>query len=155
MSTLYDLQKELADACNAESYLVQGGCEAFAEDEENIMQLVDTRLAEVGGLSIVVSTPDAKVIGGGNGAIAMEIEELAIRVTETPAMSRTVPGNISALKAAQKIAFLFHQPSLALQNIRQTADEQAGTVSVTCTFRTTINLTDPSLPNDPETPQED
>lgn len=154
MSTLYDLQKEIADACNAEAYLVQGGCVAFAEDEEDIMNKVDTQLAEVAGLSIVVSTPDAKVIGGGNGAIAMEIEELAIRVTETPALSRTSPGNLSALKAAQKIAFLFHQPACALQNIRQTADEHAGTVSVTCTFRTTINLTDPETPQQEPSQQE-
>lgn len=146
MSTLFDLQKEVAEICNADEWLVQGGCEAFAEDSPDVLEAVVRRLTEVSGLSIVVSTPTARRIGREAGGIAVELPDLSVRVTEVPAMSRLVPGRISALAAAQHVAAVLHSPSFALVSISQTADADSGTVSATCLFKTTTVLTDPAAP---------
>jgi len=145
MSTLRDLQEEIAEACNADEYLVQGGCKAFAEDRQDVFAAIEEQLANVGGLATVVSTPNVKPLGGATeGSNPCEVSELAIRVTETPALSRLAPGNITALQAAQHIMHMFHQAAFAFVRLDQTADEQTGTVSATATFKTSINLTDPA-----------
>lgn len=151
MSTLRDLQDEIAEACNADEYLVQGGCKAFAEDRQDALAEIAVQLETVGGIAIAVSTPDIKFLGGATpGNLPCEVNPLSIRATEAPALSREQPGNITALKAAEHIAHMFHQPGIAFLGIVQTADEQSCTVSATATFKTTIVLTDPAEPAETE-----
>ena len=54
MSTLRDLQDEIAEACNADEYLVQGGCKAFAEDRQDALAEIAAQLETVGGIAIAV-----------------------------------------------------------------------------------------------------
>lgn len=151
MSTIRDLQEEIATACNEDDYLVQGGCKAVAEDRLDVFAAIEEQLNTRGGLAIVVSTLNVKLLGGATeGSIPCEVSELAIRTTETPASSRLAPGAITALQAAQHIMHMFHQPSIAFQRLVQTADEQTGTVSATVLFTTNIVLTDPAVQADPE-----
>lgn len=145
MSTLRDLQEEIAAACNADEWLVQGGCMALAEDRQDVFAAIEEQLAQRGGLAIVVSTPNVKFIGGATeGSIPCEVSELSVRVTEMPAVSRLAPGHATALQAAQHIMHMFHQPSIAFVRLDQTADEQTSTVSATVIFKTSITLTDPA-----------
>lgn len=151
MSTLRELQEEIAEACNADEYLVQGGCKAIAEDRQDALAKIEEQLATVGGIAIAVSTPDVKFQGGGApGKLPCGVDQLSIRATEAPALSREQPGNITALMAAQHIAHMFHQPGIAFLGIVQTADEQSCTVSATATFKTSIVLTDPAEPAETE-----
>ena len=48
MSTLLDLQNEIAVLINASEYLVQGGCEAFAEDKADTLTRLEIALWDRG-----------------------------------------------------------------------------------------------------------
>lgn len=143
MSTLKNMQTEIAEHCNADQYLVQGGCRAFAEEQQDIVQQIDIQL-QAGGLVIVVSTPTAKVLGRVPNGIEVELPDFAIRTTESPALTRETPETITALQAAQHIAIMFDRPKFRLLTIVQTADDKTGTVSVTAFFKTTTIIADPA-----------
>ena len=116
-----DFQLKIAEALNTVEALVQGGCKALAEDLLTVSDDVRTQLATVGGVAIVVTTPNLNRNGCTAGAIPVETR-LSVKCMEIVAHS---------LDGAQ---FNF-----AAMN--QTADRQSGVLTVSVDFNTTIHLT--------------
>jgi len=145
MSTLLDIQEDVAAAINADEWLVQGGCEAFAEDRSDTLQRLDIKLHNTLGIAITILTPVGKAQGSRNVAgIPLELPVLVVQCQEIPALNREAPGHISALQAAQHIAFLLDQPSIRFSEFVQGGDSDTEIVTVQVLFRTSIILTDPA-----------
>ena len=116
-----DFQLKIAAALNTVEALVQGGCKALAEDLLTVSDDVRTQLATVGGVAIVVTTPNLNRNGCTAGAIPVETR-LSVKCMEIVAHS--LDGT---------------QFNFAAMN--QTADRQSGVLTVSVDFNTTIHLT--------------
>lgn len=138
--TLYEYQQSIADSLNADETLLQGGCEALAEDSLELLFRVARCVNEQGGVALVVTTPEAERLGDDEGAIAVEIPALEIVCVEKPGVNRTREGAMTALQAAQRAAVVLDSPELHFLRIRQESDESAGTLSAIVTFQTSATL---------------
>lgn len=145
MSTLLDLQDDVCEVLNADEYLAQGGCKAFAEDKANVFAEVEMQLDSLGAVAITVMTPVGKAQGSRKeSGIPLEIPALVIQCQEAPALNREVPGHITALQAAQHIALVLDQPAFRFVDFIQGGDAEKEVVTVQVVFRTSITLTDPA-----------
>lgn len=146
MSTLLDLQNEIAVLINASEYLVQGGCEAFAEDKADTLTRLEIALWDRGGVAITVMTPVGRALGSKTETgIPLEIPAFMIQCQERPAANREIPGHITALQAAQHIAVTLDQPAFRFVDFIQGGDSDTEVVTVQVVFRTSITLTDPAI----------
>jgi hypothetical protein len=140
--TLYGLQRQIAQVLNDDETLMQGGCEAFAEDSNTIGQDVARRLKEVAGVAIVVSTPSAEPAGRKEGEIQLDTA-IEVAAAEIPALNRDPSGGkLTALQAAQRLIMILDGPSLEFTRLRQRFDEQVGVATTTCEFTTQVALTE-------------
>lgn len=134
-----DFQLLQKDRLNAVETLVQGACTAIAEDTLTVANDVTTQLATVHGVALVVTTPNFKRNGCASDGIPVE-GKLAVRCIELPAVNR-VPGHLTALDAAEIVAHKLEAPGIEFDEIDQTSDARAGSVTATVNFNCCILLT--------------
>lgn len=135
-----ELQKRIADALNGDESLVQGGCKAFAEDSQSIVFDIEKALND-GGVSLVVVTPEVTRSGSGTDeGLPVELT-VEIQCSERPALNREVPGHLTALDAAERVAHALDGEQFEFNAIRQFADPTTKTVTATVSFGIDILLT--------------
>ena len=132
-----EFQKAIAKELNTLEELVQGGCKAFAEDSREVYKESDKHIQE-GKIAVVVVTPDMQR-NGASTAIPAETQ-LLIQCSEKPALARVQPGVITALDAAEIVMHALDGSQFCWLSTRQTIDRQAGVLTATVTFATTIHL---------------
>lgn len=135
-----DFQLKIAAALNTVEALVQGGCKALAEDLLTVSDDVRTQLATVGGVAIVVTTPNLNRNGCTAGAIPVETR-LSVKCMEIVATNREAPGHLTALDAAEIVAHSLDGAQFNFAAMNQAADRQSGVLTVSVDFNTTIHLT--------------
>ena len=133
-----EFQEAIAKELNALDELVQGGCKAFAEDSREIYKESDKHIQE-GKIAVVVVTPDMQRNGDTPGALPAETQ-LLIQCSEKPAVARVQPGAMTALDAAEIVMHALDGSQFCWLSTRQTIDRQAGVLTATVTFATTIHL---------------
>lgn len=138
-----EFQQKIADALNGVEELIQGGCKAFAEDSREVYKESDQHVQK-GKVAVVVVTPDMNRNGCAAGSIPAETQ-LLIQCSEKPALARVQPGVMTALDAAEIVMHALDGSQFCWVSTRQTIDRQAGVLTATVTFSTTIHLSLPSL----------
>ena len=133
-----EFQEAIAKELNALDELVQGGCKAFAEDSREVYKESDQHIQK-GKVAVVVVTPDMQRNGDTPGALPAETQ-LLIQCSEKPAAARVQPGVITALDAAEIVMHALDGSQFCWLSTRQTIDRQAGVLTATVTFATTIHL---------------
>lgn len=133
-----EFQEAIAKELNALDELVQGGCKAFAEDSREVYKESDQHVQK-GKIAVVVVTPDMQRNGDTPGALPAETQ-LLIQCSEKPAVARVQPGVITALDAAEIVMHALDGSQFCWLSTRQTIDRQAGVLTATVTFATTIHL---------------
>ena len=133
-----EFQKAIAKELNALDELVQGGCKAFAEDSREVYKESDQHIQK-GKIAVVVVTPDMQRNGDTPGALPAETQ-LLIQCSEKPAVARVQPGDMTALDAAEIVMHALDGAQFCWLSTRQTIDRQAGVLTATVTFATTIHL---------------
>ena len=133
-----EFQEAIAKELNALDELVQGGCKAFAEDSREVYKESDQHIQK-GKVAVVVVTPDMQRNGDTPGALPAETQ-LLIQCSEKPAAARVQPGVITALDAAEIVMLALDGSQFCWLSTRQTIDRQAGVLTATVTFATTIHL---------------
>ena len=133
-----EFQKAIAKELNTLDELVQGGCKAFAEDSRKVYTESD-QWVQTGKVSVVVVTPDLQRNGDTPGALPAETQ-LLIQCSEKPMAARVQPGVITALDAAEIVMHALDGSQCCWLSTRQTIDRQAGVLTATVTFATTIHL---------------
>lgn len=133
-----EFQEAIAKELNTLDELVQGGCKAFAEDSREVYKESDKHIQE-GKIAVVVVTPDMQRNGDTPGALPAETQ-LLIQCSEKPAVARVQPGVMTALDAAEIVMHALDGSQFCWLSTRQTIDRQAGVLTATVTFATTIHL---------------
>ena len=133
-----EFQEAIAKELNALDELVQGGCKAFAEDSREVYKGSDKHIQE-GKVAVVVVTPDMQRNGDTPGALPAETQ-LLIQCSEKPQIARAQPGVMTALDAAEIVMHALDGSQFCWLSTRQTIDRQAGVLTATVTFATTIHL---------------
>ena len=133
-----EFQEAIAKELNTLDELVQGGCKAFAEDSREVYKESDQHIQK-GKIAVVVVTPDMQRNGDTPGALPAETQ-LLIQCSEKPAVARVQPGVITALDAAEIVMHALDGSQFCWLSTRQTIDRQAGVLTATVTFATTIHL---------------
>ena len=151
-----EFQEAIAKELNTLDELVQGGCKAFAEDSREVYKESDQHIQK-GMVAVVVVTPDmqrngANIIrrageqseqgeGSESASTAIPAEtQLLIQCSEKPQVARAQPGVITALDAAEIVMYALDGSQFCWLSTRQTIDRQAGVLTATVTFATTIHL---------------
>lgn len=151
-----EFQKAIAKELNALDELVQGGCKAFAEDSRTVYNEADQHIQQ-GKVAVVVVTPDmqrngANIIrragehaeqgeGSESASTAIPAEtQFLIQCSEMPQVARAQPGVMTALDAAEIVMYALDGSQFCWLSTRQTIDRQAGVLTATVTFATTIHL---------------
>jgi hypothetical protein len=133
-----EFQEAIAKELNTLDELVQGGCKAFAEDSREVFKESDKHIQE-GKIAVVVVTPDMQRNGDTPGALPAETQ-LLIQCSEKPMAASVQPGVITALDAAEIVMHALDGSQFCWLSTRQTIDRQAGVLTATVTFATTIHL---------------
>ena len=133
-----ELQQAIVDALNGVEELIQGGCKAFAENSRTVYNEADQHIQQ-GKVAVVVVTPDMQRNGDTAGALPAETQ-LLIQCSEKPMAARVQPGVITALDAAEIVMHALDGSQFCWLSTRQTIDRQAGVLTATVTFATTIHL---------------
>lgn len=133
-----EFQEAIAKELNALDELVQGGCKAFAEDSREVYKESDQHIQN-GKVAVVVVTPDMQRNGDTPGALPAETQ-LLIQCSEKPTVARVQPGVMTALDAAEIVMYALDGSQFCWLSTRQTIDRQAGVLTATVTFATTIHL---------------
>jgi hypothetical protein len=133
-----EFQEAIAKGLNTLDELVQGGCKAFAEDSREVYKESDQHIQK-GKIAVVVVTPDLQRNGDTPGAIPAETQ-LLVQCSEKPMAARVQPGVITALDAAEIVMHALDGSQFCWLSTRQTIDRQAGVLTATVTFATTIHL---------------
>lgn len=133
-----EFQEAIAKELNTLEELVQGGCKAFAEDSREVYKESD-QWAQKGKVAVVVVTPELQRNGDAPGAIPAETQ-LLVQCSEKPMAARAQPGVINALDAAEIVMHALDGSQFCWLSTRQTIDRQAGVLTATVTFATTIHL---------------
>jgi len=133
-----EFQEAIAKELNTLDELVQGGCKAFAEDSREVYKESDQHIQK-GKVAVVVVTPDMQRNGDTPGALPAETQ-LLIQCSEKPQVARAQPGVITALDAAEIVMHALDGSQFCWLSTRQTIDRQAGVLTATVTFATTIHL---------------
>ncbi len=133
-----EFQEAIAKELNTLDELVQGGCKAFAEDSREVYKESDQHIQK-GKIAVVVVTPDMQRNGDTPGALPAETQ-LLIQCSERPMAARVQPGVITALDAAEIVMHALDGSQFCWLSTRQTIDRQAGVLTATVTFATTIHL---------------
>ena len=133
-----EFQEAIAKELNALDELVQGGCKAFAEDSREVYKESDQHIQK-GKIAVVVVTPDMQRNGDTPGALPAETQ-LLIQCSEKPTVARVQPGVMTALDAAEIVMHALDGSQFCWLSTRQTIDRQAGVLTATVTFATTIHL---------------
>jgi len=133
-----EFQEAIAKELNALEELVQGGCRAFAEDSREVYKESDQHIQK-GKVAVVVVTPDLQRNGDTPGALPAETQ-LLIQCSEKPQVARAQPGVMTALDAAEIVMHALDGSQFCWLSTRQTIDRQAGVLTATVTFATTIHL---------------
>ena len=133
-----EFQEAIAKELNTLDELVQGGCKAFAEDSREVYKESDQHIQK-GKIAVVVVTPDLQRNGNTPGALPAETQ-LLIQCSEKPTVARVQPGVITALDAAEIVMHALDGSQFCWLSTRQTIDRQAGVLTATVTFATTIHL---------------
>lgn len=133
-----EFQEAIAKELNALDELVQGGCKAFAEDSREVYKESDQHIQK-GKIAVVVVTPDMQRNGDTPGALPAETQ-LLIQCSEKPMAARVQTGVITALDAAEIVMHALDGSQFCWLSTRQTIDRQAGVLTATVTFATTIHL---------------
>lgn len=152
-----EFQKKIADALNGVEELIQGGCKAFAEDSREVYTGSD-QWVQQGRVAVVVVTPEMQRNGanislradgqaeqgegseGASIAIIPSETQLLVQCSEKPAVARAQPGVMTALDAAEIVMHALDGSQFCWLSTRQTIDRQAGVLTATVTFNTSINL---------------
>ena len=135
---IQEFQQAIADALNELEELAQGGCKAFAEDTREVYKESDQHIQK-GKVAVVVVTPDMQRNGDSPGALPAETQ-LLVQCSEKPAAARVQPGVMTALDAAEIVMHALDGSQFCWLSTRQTIDRQAGVLTATVTFATTIHL---------------
>ena len=133
-----EFQEAIAKELNTLDELVQGGCKAFAEDSREVYKESDQHVQK-GKIAVVVVTPDMQRNGDTPGALPAETQ-LLIQCSEKPQIARAQPGVMTALDAAEIVMHALDGSQFCWLSTRQTIDRQAGVLTATVTFATTIHL---------------
>ena len=133
-----EFQEAIAKELNTLDELVQGGCKAFAEDSREVYKESDQHIQK-GKIAVVVVTPDMQRNGDTPGALPAETQ-LLIQCSEKPQLARAQPGVMTALDAAEIVMHALDGSQFCWLSTRQTIDRQAGVLTATVTFATTIHL---------------
>ena len=133
-----EFQEAIAKELNALDELVQGGCKAFAEDSREVYKESD-QWVQKGKVAVVVVTPELQRNGDTPGALPAETQ-LLVQCSEQPTLARVQPGVITALDAAEIVMHALDGSQFCWLSTRQTIDRQAGVLTATVTFATTIHL---------------
>ena len=133
-----EFQEAIAKELNTLDELVQGGCKAFAEDSREVYKESDQHIQK-GKIAVVVVTPDMQRNGDTPGALPAETQ-LLIQCSEKPTVARVQPGVMTALDAAEIVMHALDGSQFCWLSTRQTIDRQAGALTATVTFATTIHL---------------
>ena len=133
-----EFQEAIAKELNTLDELVQGGCKAFAEDSREVYKESDQHIQK-GKIAVVVVTPDLQRNGDTPGALPAETQ-LLIQCSEKPTVARVQPGVMTALDAAEIVMHALDGSQFCWLSTRQTIDRQAGVLTATVTFATTIHL---------------
>ncbi|MBQ4384690.1 MAG: hypothetical protein IJI73_04245 [Kiritimatiellae bacterium] len=133
-----EFQEAIAKELNTLDELVQGGCKAFAEDSREVYKESDQHIQK-GKIAVVVVTPDMQRNGDTPGALPAETQ-LLIQCSEKPTVARVQPGVMTALDAAEIVMHALDGSQFCWLSTRQTIDRQAGVLTATVTFATTIHL---------------
>ena len=153
---IQELQQAVVDALNGVEELIQGGCKAFAENSRTVYD-ESSSWTQQGKVALVVVTPDMQRNGSNTTVQAGEQAEqgegsesassaipaetqLLVQCSEKPAVARTKTGVITALDAAEIVRHALDGSQFCWLSTRQTIDRQAGVLTATVTFATTIHL---------------
>ncbi len=151
-----EFQKKIADALNGVEELIQGGCKAFAEDSREVYNESDPWVQQ-GRVAVVVVTPEMQRNGanislradgqaeqgeGSEGASTAipSGTQMLVQCSEKPTVARVQPGVMTALDAAEIVMHALDGSQFCWLSTRQTIDRQAGVLTATVTFNTSINL---------------
>lgn len=138
--TVRAFQHQVVDILGEIEPLVQGGCKAIAEDSLEVISEVEAQLQTAAGVAVVVTTPEFKRNGCSAGAIPVDAV-MAVKCIEQPATNRQQPGHLTALDAAERVAWELDGETFNFTGISQTADARSGTVTASANFNVCISLT--------------
>jgi hypothetical protein len=151
--TIKEFQELVAATLNADAWLRQRDCMAFAENALDAESAVATHM-QGGGIAIIVLTPEAENLTGDAAPKRVRFRPLSIRADEKPGVNRLQAEHCTALDAAWRAVFLLERPQCLFLRIRQSADDHAGVLSAEAQFDTTATITDPASQQQQTKPQE-
>lgn len=150
MSSLSDVQREIANLINADERFERRGARAFPFDAGDVWAEEEKWLAAAkGGIHVSVLTESGRYLGdapdgrGGRGVrIALKV---ALVCTEAPALRQGMREGgdpATALQVAELLAVKFNDDQIRFKRFVQDAEPKSGTISVAAEFETTATITE-------------
>lgn len=152
MSSLSQIQREIADLINADPRFERRGARAFPFDAGDIWEEEGKWLAAAAGAILVsILTESGRYLGdcpaGGGGRGVRIALKVAMVCTENPALRQGLRegGEIAtALDVAQLLAVKFNDDQIRFKRFVQDAEPKSGTISVAAEFETSATITTPN-----------
>ena len=150
MSSLVQVQREIADLVNADERFERRGARAFPFDAGDVWAEEEKWLAAAeGGIHVSVLTESGRYLGdapdgrGGRGVrIALKI---TLVCTEAPALRQGMREGgdpATALQVAEALAVKFNDDKIRFKRFVQDAEPKSGTISVAAEFETSATITE-------------
>lgn len=152
MSSLSQVQREIADLINADERFERRGARAFPFDAGDIWAEEGKWLAAAtGGIHVSILTESGRYLGdspdgrGGRGVrIALKV---AMVCTEDPVLRQGLREGgdpATALQVAELLAVKFNDDQIRFKRFVQDAEPKSGTISVAAEFETSATITTPT-----------
>lgn len=150
MSSLSQIQREIADLINADERFGSMGARAFPFDAGDVWAEEGKWLAAAtGGIHVSVLTESGRYLGdapdgrGGRGVrVALKV---TLVCTENPALRQGLREGgdpATALQVAERLAVKFNDDQIRFKRFVQDAEPKSGTISVAAEFETTATITE-------------
>lgn len=150
MSSLSDVQREIARLINDDGRFARMGARAFPFDAGDVWAEEEKWLAAAeGGIHVSVLTESGRYLGdapdgrGGRGVrIALKI---TLVCTEAPALRQGMREGgdpATALQVAEALAVKFNDDRIRFKRFVQDAEPKSGTISVAAEFETSATITE-------------
>ena len=149
MSSLSQVQREIADLINADERFERRGARAFPFDAGGVWAEEDKWLAAgTGGIHVSILTESGRYLGdapdgrGGRGVrLALKV---AMVCTENPVLRQGLREGgdpATALQVAELLAVKFNDDRIRFKRFVQDAEPKSGTISVAAEFETSATIT--------------
>ena len=152
MSSLSEVQQEIADLINADERFERRGARAFPFDAGDIWAEEGKWLAAAnGGIHVSILTESGRYLGdapddrGGRGVrISLTVTMVC---TENPSLRQGLRDGgdpATALQVAEALAVKFNDDRIRFKRFVQDAEPKSGTISVAAEFETSATITTPT-----------